>query len=309
MHADLLRERLEALLVSTPIADRLARAPVRFVHRYRDPADQEVAAVLAGTLAYGRVAAFGPVLDHIFGLADAVGGPRSFVDRADPEALRPLVYRWNRGVDWILLLGGLRRLYGRIDSLEGLLAGTPLPEALDALVGAIREAVVQHASEVGLSVGGFGELPRGVRTFLPRPADGSATKRWWMILRWLIRRDDGIDRGLWTSRTPSELVVPLDTHVLRIARYLGLTSRKDGSLRTALEITAGLRAIDPDDPVRFDFALAHLGISGGCRGRPDPACDACALAELCTVGPFAAGGVNKSGRRATTRKLRGRARS
>lgn len=298
MNAASLGERLEALLVSTPLPDRLARDPVRFVHRYRTPADQEVAAIVAGTLAYGRVAAFGPVLDHLFGLADAVGGPRAWVDRFDPETLRPIVYRWNRGIDWILLLGGLRRLYAEVESLERRLGPGAMPEALDGLVGAIRDAVVAESAGAGVSVAGFSELPRGLRMFLPRPADGSATKRWWMILRWLVRRD-GVDRGLWTSRSPAELVIPLDTHVLRIARYVGLTERKDGSLRTALEITEALRRIDPEDPVRFDFALAHLGISGGCRGRPDPVCRECALRGVCTVGEDAPAPVNKTRRRAT----------
>ncbi|MEN0065076.1 MAG: TIGR02757 family protein [Myxococcota bacterium] len=303
--------RLEALLVETPREARLARDPVRFVHRYDVPIDQEVAAILSGTLAYGRVAAFGPVLERLFTMADASGGPRAWVDAFEPDDLAPLVYRWNRGIDWILLLSALRRLYQRVDSLEALLtAGRPLPEALDDLVGALRDAVVAEAPAVGVSAEAFGDLPRGVRMFLPRPADGSATKRWWMILRWLIRPStEGIDRGLWTTRSPSELVVPLDTHVLRIARYVGLTTRKDGSLRTALEVTAGLRAIDPDDPVRFDFALAHLGISGGCKGQPDEVCVDCPLIGVCTVGGPPTVNVNKSRRAATIRKLRGRARS
>lgn len=305
-----LRQRLEDLLAQTPREARLARDPVRFVHRYADPLDQEVAAIVAGTIAYGRVAAFGPVLERLFALADQAGGPRRWVDRAKPSTLVPFVYRWNRGIDWILLLGGLRRLYGEVDTLEALLPGGPLPQALDALIGQIRDAVVAEAPAAGVVAATFGDLPRGVRMFLPRPADGSATKRWWMILRWLVRRDaDGIDRGLWTTRSPAELVVPLDTHVLRIARYLGLTERKDGSLRTALEVTAALRSIDPDDPVRFDFALAHLGISGGCVGRPDPVCEDCPLLEICTVGGTIAPSVNKSRRRATSRKLRRRARS
>ncbi|MEM6929588.1 MAG: DUF2400 family protein, partial [Myxococcota bacterium] len=168
-----------------------------------------------------------------------------------------------------------------------------------------RDAVVEAAPDAGVTARTFSDLPRGLRMFLPRPSDGSATKRWWMILRWLVRRPDGVDRGLWTSRAPSELVIPLDTHVLRIARYVGLTARKDGSLRTALEITAGLRAIDPDDPVRFDFALAHLGISGGCKGRPDPVCRPCPLRGLCTVGEGGPVRVNKSRRRRTDRTSRG----
>ncbi|MBW2258057.1 MAG: DUF2400 family protein, partial [Deltaproteobacteria bacterium] len=131
----------------------------------------------------------------------------------------------------------------------------------------------------------FGDLPRGFRTFLPSPTGGSACKRWNMFLRWMVRPPtEGIDLGLWDSLPPSALVVPLDTHVLRIARLVGLTRRRDGSWRTAAEITANLRLLDPDDPVRFDFALAHLGISGACKGRRDEAvCSACPLRPVCVA--------------------------
>ena len=243
--------------------------------------------MVAGTLAYGRVAAFRPILEHVFSVADQSGGPaqwaRNFDPERDSEALLPLIYRWNRGIDWVLLISGLRELYQRVDSLEVLLQGTELPDALDHLVSKIQDAVVRQSSRCGVRATSFRELPRGLRYFLPRPSGGSATKRWWMILRWLVRRPThGVDLGIWQSRTPSELIIPLDTHVLRISRFLGLTARKDGSLRTAREVTTSLTQYDSQDPVRFDFALAHLGISGGCRGhRVDAVCAACPLDQVC----------------------------
>ncbi len=103
--------------------------------------------------------------------------------------------------------------------------------------------------------------PGGVlaRNLLPAPRDGSACKRLMLFLRWMVRRDR-VDIGSWTSVSPAELVMPLDTHIHRIARALGLTSRATADLAAALEVTAALRAFDPDDPVRFDFSLARLGI-------------------------------------------------
>jgi endonuclease III len=98
----------------------------------------------------------------------------------------------------------------------------------------------------------------------------------------MVRGPDGVDLGVWRGVPPAALVVPLDTHVHRVARALGLTRRRDASWRTAEEITAGLRRIDPDDPVRFDFALCHLGMSGRCPARRDPArCAECVLAAEC----------------------------
>jgi uncharacterized protein (TIGR02757 family) len=280
---------LERLYASVDVASRLAADPVRFAHRYRRPEDREVAAVLASSLAFGRVAAFTPVLERLFAVADARGGPRAWVDGFDPVAeaaeLGPLYYRWNRGIDWVLLLSALRRLYTECPSLEEHLSGEHLPDALGSLVDALRRAAVAEAARCGLRASTFDDLPRSFRTLLPHPSDGSATKRWWMFLRWMVRPGrEGIDLGLWTRRRPGELVVPLDTHVLRLSRFLGLTRRTDGSLRTAIEVTDALRVFDPDDPVRFDFALAHLGISGACRGYRDAAvCPTCVLHAVCVA--------------------------
>jgi uncharacterized protein (TIGR02757 family) len=99
----------------------------------------------------------------------------------------------------------------------------------------------------------------------------------------MVRGPDAVDLGAWRGIVPAAaLVVPLDTHVHRVARCLGLTRRRDASWRTAEEITAALRRVDPDDPVRYDFALCHLGMSGACPARRDRArCAPCPLAAAC----------------------------
>jgi endonuclease III len=110
----------------------------------------------------------------------------------------------------------------------------------------------------------------------------------------MVRGPDGVDLGIWRGVPPSALVVPLDTHVARVARRLGLTRRKDLSWRTAEEVTAALRVADAEDPVRFDFALCHLGMSGHCPPRRDPGrCAACALAEECQA---VSGPASRAGR-------------
>lgn len=266
---------LEELLATTDTAARIASDPVRFVHRYDDRDDQQVAAFLAAGLAFGRVAAFGRVLDEVFSALDQHGGPAT-ASRALPRGLRgqlaPVVYRWIRGPHLWVLLGALGDELSRLD--EHQRHGTAR-EGLGRLVRALRAAVVQRTGV------GWAEQPRGVRYLLPDPLAGAACKRLCMLHRWMVRPADGIDLGLWT-RDPSTLVIPVDTHVQRIARFVGLTDRRDASWRTAEEITAALRRIDPDDPVRFDFALAHLGISGDCRGARHPeACPRCPLERVC----------------------------
>ncbi len=280
---------LDALVAATDLAARRAADPVAAVHRYADPADREVVAVFAATIAYGRVAAFRPVLDRLLAVAEAHGGPRAFV-AAPPAAwwpaVAPLRYRWNPGADFGLLAAALGRMLAGGGTLEDHLPRTgPLPEALSAFVGALRAEASAAAPGLGLSPA----LSRSFRTLVADPADGSATKRWWMLLRWLVRPADGVDLGLWRSRRPAELIVPLDTHVGRIAKLVGLTRRGDGSLRAAREITRALARIDPDDPVRFDFALAHLGISGACRAVHDPeVCPSCPLRPVCVEGGYGA---------------------
>jgi len=266
---------LEALVDSVDTAARRAADPVAFVHRYTDPFDQQVAAMLAAGLAFGRVAAFASVLEEAFAVLDAHGGPARAA-RSMPSgvasALAGLQYRWIRGPDMAVFLGAVG---ARLRELDALQQGGSASDGLGRLVEALRAEVEQSTGR------GWAEQARGVRYLLPHPGDGAACKRLCMLHRWMVRPADGIDLGLW-SRPPRTLVIPVDTHVQRVARFLGLTARRDASWRTAEEITATLRRIDPDDPVRFDFALAHLGISGACRGMRHPeACPGCPLDPVC----------------------------
>ena len=100
----------------------------------------------------------------------------------------------------------------------------------------------------------------GIRFFFPSPLKGSACKRLNLFLRWMVRRGDEIDFGIWTEVSPAKLIMPLDTHVARIARRIGLTKMKQANWRMAQEVTRRLRAFDPEDPVKYDFALCRLGI-------------------------------------------------
>lgn len=124
--------------------------------------------------------------------------------------------------------------------------------------------------------------PGGLRHLLPDPAGGGCCKRWQMFLRWMVRPDDGVDLGQWPAVPPSALLMPLDRHISRLARHLGFTRRATDDWKTAEEVTAALRRLDPADPVRYDFSLCHLAIAGDCTHGRDPSqCAACALAGFC----------------------------
>ncbi len=285
--------RLESLLGATSPEARLLADPIVFPRRYTQLDDIEVAAVFASGLAFGRVASFTPVIAAILDQADAHGGPAAWVDgfsAAHASPLAPLRYRWMDGADFALLaatLGEFRRgdvsLGQALTDLDDPTHAT-IGDALDGLILALRRCAMTVAQ-----VDEWSALPRGFRYFLPRPTGGSACKRWCMMLRWMVRRPGpgaaGIDMGVWSDISPSRLVMPLDTHVHRLGRLLGLTRRKDASWKTALDITASLRTLSPEDPLRHDFALAHLGISGTCRGTwHEDVCTPCPLRPVCTEG-------------------------
>lgn len=267
------RRHLERLLRDFDHAGAIARDPIRFPRRYPDPADAELAAVLAALLAYGRVDLFGPVVGGLLDRMDRFGGPAAYVDGfEDDPALAGVVYRWNRGPDFVLLFTTLRRVRERYGSIGALFPAGPAGASLSTAIRRLRAEAPTPWT-------------RGFRTWLTDPADGSACKRWLMLLRWMVRRDGG-DLGLWTHLSPADLVIPVDTHVHRVARFLGLTRRRTADWRAAEEITAALRRFDPADPVRYDFALAHLGISGACRGHRDEAvCPGCPLDAICRAPP------------------------
>lgn len=226
---------------------------------------------MAAMLAFGNVAAMGRAIEGALATMDAAGGPARFcAERRAPAraALAGFRYRWIGGRDLLDLCDVIGGVQARHGSLGAIFAPGPLRASLASAVDAMRR------------VGGEG-ISRRRGPWFTSPADGSACKRWCMLLRWMARTE-APDLGRWTHLDPADLVIPLDTHVMRVAGFLGLTARRTPGWATAEEVTAALRALDPRDPVRFDFALAHLGISGACRGyRHPPACGSCALDPVC----------------------------
>jgi len=303
--AALLRPLLDGLDASLDRAARLAADPVELPRRYGDPADQEVAGLLAAALAYGRADLFKPILVR---LLDQLGpsparAVEAFARAPDAAALAWFQYRFNRPPDLAALLaalGWLRSEHGslgaRFATLFGAAGGGPpaLRPALAAFAAELR-----GAPPVGALLRGRGL--RGLRHLLPDAAGPGAAKRWNLYLRWMVRGPDAVDLGAWAGVPRAALVVPLDTHVMRVARCLGLTRRADPTWRTAEEITASLRRIDPDDPVRYDFALCHLGMSGACPARPRPeTCAACPLLSACRRASAAGGSARRPGSRSAT---------
>lgn len=284
--AERLRPALDAVLASTDARARIGFDPVEFPHRYRDARDIEVSALLAAALAYGRADLFRPKVDAL--LKRMGPSPAAFVRALDvPGAtalLSGFVYRFNVGTDVAVLLLGMGRALREHGSLEalflrGLESRGTLHGALDAFTTALRQ-VPMDALRAALGP------ERGLHHLLPSPLGPGAAKRLNLFLRWMVRGPDAVDFGLWKRVPPTALLIPLDTHIGRISLHLGLTRRKDLTWRTAEEVTASLRALDAEDPVRYDFALCHYGMSGACPAQPVPDnCARCPLLPTCRVGP------------------------
>jgi len=278
-----LRRKLDALYDEFNRADS-AHDPVHLVRPYPDPADREVAGFLAAGLAFGRVASL--MASIRYALDRMQPGPAAFVRRFHPArdaaALETFTHRWIRGVDLAALLWILRAMLETSGSLEQFFLAGLDPSAAD-----VREALESFSSrarQIDLRPV-YGRRPRSPRVtfFFPRPSTGSACKRLNLFLRWMVRRD-AIDLGVWSRVPASQLVIPLDTHVVRVGRCLGLTRYKSPGWRMAADITASLREIDPADQVRYDFALCHVGMHGLCGFGRRGGDQKCPLRGICRPG-------------------------
>ena len=270
-----LREPLENLYRTFDHTES-ATDPIHIVRRFPRNDDREVVGFCAAALAFGRVAS---VLQSIEALL-AVMGPhpaafvRAFKPARDGARIEPLVHRWIRGRDLIALLLVLRRMLRESGSIERFFVDGDDPATPDISGG--LEAFSIRALQTDMREAYGARMPKrpGVCYFFPRPSAGSACKRMNLFLRWMVRRD-AIDFGAWTSVSPSRLIVPLETHVIRLGHCLRLTRYVSPGWKMAAEITAALRRLDPADPVRYDFSLCHLGMMNACgfgRAQKDTQC-------------------------------------
>jgi uncharacterized protein (TIGR02757 family) len=271
---------LDGFLATFDFAAHRRADPIAFVHRYDRPADQEVVAFFSALLAYGRADLIARALRDV---VDRIGEAPADAAMSDDEAaalrrFEGFVYRLTRGPDLARLwlgLGRLRARHGSIGSAALALDASDAPD-LRPLASRLREAIRAPTAHF--------PYRRAFEHLFPNPAGASASKRVHLLLRWMVRGPDAVDLGLWRGLGTHRLLMPVDTHVHRIGRYLGLTRRSQGDIRTAVEITEGLRRLDPTDPLRYDFALAHMGISGRCPTRRVAAiCAECPIRSICRI--------------------------
>lgn len=246
-----MKEYLDRLVKKYETVDFCKDDPVRIPHRFKDVKDLELAGFFAAMFAYGKRELFLKKLEILFGIMQ--NKPYEFL-MSYPEK-EPLLsgfsYRFQKDFDVKLLMRILYVIYKPGKTLSTLFEdcvrkSSNLREAQTLFVNHLYSLVDEPPS------GGFLNL-------ICKPSNGGPMKRLNMFLRWMVRSGE-VDFGIWNFIKPSELYIPFDVHVARVSRQLGLLKRQSNDFKAVLELTAKLSEFDPDDPVKYDFAMFGFGV-------------------------------------------------
>ncbi len=250
-----LKEALEKLYVKYNRRELVPPDPLQFVCRYSARADIEIAALLAATLAYGRVEQIQKTLNNLFGRMGK--SPYEFVrnfGKTQRQELLDFKHRFTTGSDICSLLELLRYVFEKDGGIEKhfLLGYDKTDKNIIPALGKFCDSLLaMHTARHRAAPS------RGLKYLLAGSTAGGAAKRLNLFLRWMVR-DDQVDLGLWKSIDKAKLIVPMDVHIFRVSRTLGFCHRKNISLKAAVEVTDRFAQIEPGDPVKYDFALCRI---------------------------------------------------
>lgn len=280
------KNKLEELVQTYETSDFIKDDPIQFPHKFKKLEDIEIAAFVSSLLAYGNRKIFIKKLDDLFEIMQ--NKPLEFVlhfqdepqlnpqlkpelnqksrvgllthqQKSGAEKLKGFNYRFAKDIDIIEVFNILHKLYSKDGGLKKLFehgfdSHSHLGEEGDKIPIMLQTVTDYFYSNVKNNVGpGFYHL-------IPNPANGGAMKRMNMFLRWMIRKPP-VDLGVWDFISTSELLIPLDVHVARLSREMGLLKRSSNDFKAVLELTQNLKQIDAKDPVKFDFAIFGLGVN------------------------------------------------
>ena len=252
-----LKEKLDELYICYNRKKFVHPDPLEFLYDYKDIKDRELVALIASSLAYGRVAQILKSVSIVLKIMSP--SPYNFLtDISEKDLLKRFKgfkHRFTTGEDISLMLLGAKRMIGEEGSMyNAFLSGynntdENIIPALSRFTERLNDVSVQEKNSL-----------------ISLPCRGSACKRHHLFLRWMVRKD-AVDPGGWDMIDPAKLIIPLDTHMHKLGTGMNMTVRKQADMRTAIEITGAFRKINPEDPVRYDFSLTRLGI----RKDGDPA--------------------------------------
>ncbi len=227
--------------------------PIQIPHLFTQKEDVEIAGFLSATIAWGNRKM---IIKNSHRMMDLMGNaPYDFVmshSETNLEQLEPFVHRTFNGQDFSFFIKSLKNIYQNHNGLESVYSKNQTLESMQNSISEFKKI--------------FFEIPHPTRTqkHISDPLNGSAAKRINMFLRWMVRQDNnGVDLGIWKSIPPSILSCPLDVHSGNIARKLEILGRKQNDFKALAELDQKLRELDPNDPVKYDFALFGLGVFEG----------------------------------------------
>ena len=250
MNNEKLKAFLEGLYYTYQRRELINPDPLYFLYDYKDVRDLEIVGLVASSLAYGRVAQIMKSVDKV--LSCLTDSPHEFLITNKNFNIVPETFkhRFTTGEDINNLLANISNVIKEFGTLEKFFENCMSDsENIFAALDKFSEELSKNKKP-------------GAFSLVTAPKDGSACKRLFLYLKWLVRHDD-VDPGGWKVIKPSDLVVPTDTHMHNIAQRLGFTSRKNADLKTAIEITEGFKKICPEDPAKYDFVLTRFGIRAG----------------------------------------------
>lgn len=235
---------------------KISPDPLEFPHRFSNYYDIEISAFLSSIFAYGNIKQIIVVLENLHSIITP--SPYQFVmnyeTKKDGKNFNSLIYRFYAPSDIVALFSSLKKIYSEYGSLKAFfLNGKNGGDII------IKEQIYDFSNNMLSLIRKSNEVTHGIKFMFPHPKHGSACKRMNLFLRWMVRKDE-LDFGLWHEIPKSKLIIPVDTHVAIISKKLKLTGQKNVTWEMAEEITTNLKKFDPDDPVKYDFAICHIGM-------------------------------------------------
>ncbi len=232
---------------------KLEPDPLQFLHLFKEELDIEVMGFIASIFAYGNVKQIITTLNKFVEVSKSK--PYDFIRSFEEKTKPGISHRFYTKRDVIHLFLALSKTYELFGSLKNLFLSFYNPDEIN-LKNAIMKFSNYFLDEISKRKR---IMTSGIKFMFPLPEKGSACKRMNLFLRWMIRKDE-LDFGIWNEIPSSKLIIPVDTHIARICQSLGLTSRKIPGWKMAEEITEKLKKYDPIDPVKYDFAICHIGM-------------------------------------------------
>jgi uncharacterized protein (TIGR02757 family) len=230
--------------------------PLQFPHLFKEEKDIEVMAFIASVFAYGNVKQIINSLNKFLLICD--NQPYDFIRKYSLKKSQQkdsFIHRFYTSQDVTQLFHLLHLAYQEFGTLNELFLSGYYYNDIN-----VKNAITNFSNFfLEKTKEEFEKISIGMRFMFPLPEKGSACKRMNLFLRWMVRKDE-LDFGLWDEIPTSKLIIPVDTHIARICKQLKITKRKNVSWIMAEEITENLKKFDPNDPVKYDFAICHIGI-------------------------------------------------